>query len=219
MPYFDEEDFEFYNALDRLPPPVPQGPGPGGDALSAVFEDPYVQEPWRGIGRRMEENVPEDAPWSGSVLGRAGSTFGKWASGRLPQAPSEIPSIKFGRRPPDQPRSPQASRRISVKSVGGSGSKGPQTRNQPWTEYGLPESEDAIRKGMAQAKRKDAKDYRIYQKRMKEIKRKERENFRKREAYLKKLRKYEQALRKRLRKLLSKPIRNEWGDILGEGPF
>jgi len=72
---------------------------------------------------------------------------------------------------------------------------------------------------MAQAKRKDAKDYRIYQKRMKEIKRKERENFRKREAYLKKLRKYEQALRKRLRKLLSKPIRNEWGDILGEGPF
>ena len=98
MPYHDEEDFEFYNALHRLQPSVPpeSGLGPRGNALSAVAEDPYVQEPWRGIGRRMEENVPEDAPWSGSVLGRAGSTFGKWASGRLPQAPSEIPSIPSG---------------------------------------------------------------------------------------------------------------------------
>jgi hypothetical protein len=48
MPY--HEDFEFYNALDRLPPPVPQGPGTGENALDAAG-------PYGGVGRYMQERA------------------------------------------------------------------------------------------------------------------------------------------------------------------
>ena len=65
MPYHDEENFGFYNALNRLSPSAPKrpGPGPGRSALGAV-------NPYEGYGKWMQGRAKGGPSFSRSRLGK-----------------------------------------------------------------------------------------------------------------------------------------------------
>lgn len=88
MPY--HEDFEFYNALDRLPPPVPQGPGPGENALDAAG-------PYGSVGRYMQKRARRASGEPESAIYRFGRN----------QARNALWHMGFNREPdPPKPRLP-----------------------------------------------------------------------------------------------------------------